>query len=379
MAKDKLIKLIFQILIGMAGGVLSFLVLYNFITLGGKQTSLQKVVERNVYVEESALTGVAEKVSASLVAVVKTDQIDKFLKVAGRTKADCLLINAVDQCEITRQNAVVITSDGLIAIAGLGLSKGSDISSYMVIDNYLNKYQLEFAAELKDQNLLFARIIKKQEENNFEPIEFADLSVLKTGQKVVGVAFSGWKDQAIINENIITSISSADLNGIIKVGSSELPFGLQNRFGDEFTGAPIINLSGQLLGLNLNGKMVAVNRIESYLNKINKKQSLESLNWGLSFMIMNKDRMQKYAQTSENGALLVSGVVDGKFELQAVAKDSVAEKIGLKSGDLIMEVDGAVITENRPLDQVLFSKVKGDKINIKLLRSAKLMEIEGIL
>ncbi|MCR6721684.1 MAG: PDZ domain-containing protein [Chitinophagaceae bacterium] len=76
---------------------------------------------------------------------------------------------------------------------------------------------------------------------------------------------------------------------------------------------------------------------------------------------------------NENRAML--GVTTEKtangVEVQEVTKESAAEKIGLKKGDIIKKVDDKKIEESDDLSNIIREKKPGDKVTVTYLRDKK--------
>jgi S1-C subfamily serine protease len=60
--------------------------------------------------------------------------------------------------------------------------------------------------------------------------------------------------------------------------------------------------------------------------------------------------------------------VDGKVEIAGFPPDSVAEKAGLRVGDILLAIDHAGIKEIEDVKIELLFKKKGERVNVKILR-----------
>ncbi|MCK4404766.1 MAG: PDZ domain-containing protein [candidate division Zixibacteria bacterium] len=66
------------------------------------------------------------------------------------------------------------------------------------------------------------------------------------------------------------------------------------------------------------------------------------------------------------------GVEDGEGALiTEVEEDMPAERVGLKAGDVIVEVDGEEIDDTEDLMEIISDKEEGDKVGIKVIRNRK--------
>ncbi|MBD3270187.1 PDZ domain-containing protein [Candidatus Peregrinibacteria bacterium] len=376
--KKKIVSIIVSVIFGVIGGALTFILFFNFVIEDGKFNYTEKIVERNVYVEESAVNTAIEKVSDSLMAVVNVNDLNNYKKIAGVSKDICLRILTNEDCDIDRKHGVIISNDGYILITGID----QNLDEYIALDHELNSYGMELIDSSLDYNFVVARLIPlDNQEVDFDSIEFAELERVRTGQKIISIAFAGSKKQNLVFSAYINSLSGRNLNGIkFLTAQASLPFALSDNLSIDFKGSPILNLGGQMLAINSENGLMDVDYINSFLNQIENKEKIFLRDWKFSYLMLTREIMNKYDLSYENGALLISAInSDGTFELNSVKENGIAKKLGLLSGDLIVEVDGIVLTEDRPLDEILKNKEKGDRIRIKIVRDGERIDLEGIL
>ncbi len=367
--KKRIGTIILTLLWGILGGFLAFYLFFNFAVDGQRLNVYETIRERNVYIEESELTNVVEDVSAAVVAIVPAAEVVKFEKVSGLLASDCLANFSEDDCAISRVNGVMVSNDGLVVFPAL---EGDELLAYGSDDQ---RFSIEVL--MNAEGLTLGKLVSDGEV--FSIVDYADLNAMKVGQKVVSVAYNGRERSGKLAENIVSNIGIADIYGVQSVDQSVNQIGLAEDFEADFAKGPIFNLSGQLVGFNVDAALLDVVSVENLVQKQLDQKSGEELNWGVSFLSVNKNLALDYGLTVDHGALLISGIVDGQFELNAIEKDGIAEKIGLQSGDIVLEVDRVVVTSGRPLDRLLKAKAKGDKIRVKLLRNGTLVDIEGVL
>ena len=72
-----------------------------------------------------------------------------------------------------------------------------------------------------------------------------------------------------------------------------------------------------------------------------------------------------------------------KFEngiyVEEVTKNSSAENVGIKKGDIITKIDGNKINKMNDLKEYIYTKNPGDEINLTILRNKTTMEIKIVL
>ena len=95
----------------------------------------------------------------------------------------------------------------------------------------------------------------------------------------------------------------------------------------------------------------------------------------IKYIILDKQLSEENKLSVDYGAL----VIRERLGEEAVAPGSAAKKAGLKEFDIILEVNGEKITEKNVLADILQKYKIGDKINLKLLRSKKEIELNVTL
>jgi S1-C subfamily serine protease len=81
---------------------------------------------------------------------------------------------------------------------------------------------------------------------------------------------------------------------------------------------------------------------------------------GVHMHELNKDLAEYFGVNADEGVLILK-----------VEEDSPAEKAGLKSGDIISEIDGKKVRDAGKVGKVVSAYEKGDKIELKIVRHKK--------
>ena len=141
------------------------------------------------------------------------------------------------------------------------------------------------------------------------------------------------------------------------------------------SGGPLINIQGEVIGINTAiysrtggnlgiGFAVPVNVAVKTANQIIDKGKVEHGFLGITYRHLNSDDIKTLEQKNvENGSVIVISVIDG----------SAAEKAGLEAGDIITEIDGKAIKDNRDFALLIGHAEPGTKLRLKVVRDNKTM------
>jgi len=134
------------------------------------------------------------------------------------------------------------------------------------------------------------------------------------------------------------------------------------------SGGPLLNLKGEVIGINVAMASGAQN-IGFSLPINSVKKAIESVkNTG---RIITAYLGVRYTAASSGGAL-----VQGNKSSPAVIPNSPASKAGIKAGDVIVAINNEQVTQDKTLGLLLQKYNVGETITLKILRAGKEMEIK---
>lgn len=145
------------------------------------------------------------------------------------------------------------------------------------------------------------------------------------------------------------------------------------------SGGALVNASGELIGINAAiasqtgtnvgyGFAIPVNLAKKILDDFRKYGSVKRGYIGVTFSALDADLAEKLS-VKDNSGLYVNEVVPG----------SGAEAAGLKKGDIIKKVDGAIIYDSPDLQEKIGRLSPGDKVQLTYLREGQLKEAKVTL
>lgn len=138
------------------------------------------------------------------------------------------------------------------------------------------------------------------------------------------------------------------------------------------SGGPLINMNGEVLGINTVkvedaeglGFAIPVDVIEPVVTNISANGYYNTSYLG----VFGYDAQLKNI-----------GKVKSGFYVHQVAKNSPAENIGIKKGDIILSVDGKDVDGTLNLKKQLYKKFAGNKINLVVERNNEKIDLNATL
>ena len=207
-------------------------------------------------------------------------------------------------------------------------------------------------------------------------LKLGDSSKILLGQSVVAVGnalgeFKNTVSTGIVSglSRYITALTDMDghaerLRGLIQTDAAINP-------GN--SGGPLVNLRAEVIGINSAvvfgaqniGFAIPINKAKSDLDDVKKFGRIKKPFLGVRYILLSKALKTKMHAPCDYGALVLA-----ESGGHAVVRGSAAEKAGIRERDIILEINGAAITEKNTVEDVIEKFAIGDALNLKILRGS---------
>jgi len=212
-----------------------------------------------------------------------------------------------------------------------------------------------------------------------------DLAVVHVETTDLPVAVIGDSDKIQVGEWAIAVGSPFGLEETVTVGviSAKGRSGLGTGTYEDFlqtdasinpgnSGGPLVNIDGDVIGINAMiiqpgqgiGFAIPINLAKTIMLELIKTGKVIRPWVGIGLQDITPDLM-KYFNLKEKEGALISQVYSG----------SPAEQVGLKVGDVVIEVDGVKIKSTQDVVREVLKKKVGQKVNFVVLREGKRTQI----
>jgi len=211
--------------------------------------------------------------------------------------------------------------------------------------------------------------------------ELAPSGTVELGQTVLAIGNALGLFSNSVSKGIISGISrsiSASLGGAPGAHMETLRGVIQTdvAINQGNSGGPLINLDGQVVGINTAvifgaqniGFALPIDWAKGDLDDIITHGRIIKPYLGLMYVMLTPDLARRYSLSSESGAMVIR---DHRPDASAVLVDSPAAKAGLKEHDIIIRLDGTDIAPGADLTDMLQKHKAGDSISLTYLRDGK--------
>ncbi len=252
----------------------------------------------------------------------------------------------------------VISSDGLI------------VTNHHVIEDAtglqvaLNGRQFEAEVIGKDPATDLA-LLKIESDEELDYLPLADSDALRVGDWLMVIG-----SPLRLQNSVSVGVVSAKARSINITADPSLEKFIQTDAAINFgnSGGPLVNLTGAVVGIatainfgaeNI-GFAVPVNTLKTILPQLRDSGSVRRGYLGVNIDDLDYDEAEAFGLDSPDGALITQ-----------VRPDSPSAAAGLKHGDVILEVDGRKIHNNRELIDYISSQPPDQTVELELWRNGK--------
>lgn len=220
-------------------------------------------------------------------------------------------------------------------------------------------------------------------------IDFGDSDALKRGETVIaignplGLGFSGSVTVGVVSGKDRSIPIDFDENGTIDWFADALQTDAAINPGN--SGGALINLAGQLIGINSMkvseatvegiGLAIPTNLATPIIEQLEEHGEVNRPTMGVTLLDLRSIPAQQQREMLKLPVDVTDGVV-----INEVMSNSPAQLAGVKQYDVIVEMDGEKIEDMVTLRKHLYnSKEVGDTMQMKVYRDGQLLEIEMVL
>jgi len=278
---------------------------------------------------------------------------------------------------VVTKDGIIITNKHVIASACQSSNSQIQIQASSVDDKM---YDLQLLSVDPVYDLAILKV--KNTEDEFKPLQFANPKDIKLGMEVLAIGNALGEFQNTVTKGIVSGVNRNLETGLTDEcsGKNVVADGLiqtDAAINQGNSGGPLFNASGQVIGMNTFGTQGAENIglavpssiILSALNSYVENQKIIRPRIGVvTEAITPVTKIQNPWIPIEYGEILFAG-----SGVETVLPDSAAAKAGLKTGDILLSINGedlrATSSNSAPLRSKLISLKAGQKVTFLVLKA----------
>jgi len=275
-----------------------------------------------------------------------------------------------EQVERSLGSGVIVDPSGLV-VTNYHVIEGADQVKVALAD----KREFDADIVLKDQRSDLVVLRVKGAKERFPTLEFANSDDLQVGDVVLAIGDPFGVGQTVTH-GIVSAVARTE------VGISDYQFFIQTdaAINPGNSGGPLVDINGRMVGLNSAiysrsggsqgiGFAIPANMVRVVVGSALGGSAEVKRPWlGAKLQAVTADIADSLGLPRPSGALVASVVPDGP-----------AARAGIKTGDLIVSVDGTEIDDPNAFNYRFGTKPLGGAAQVGLLRQGKQMVVQVAL
>ena len=328
--------------------------------LNSETVSNQAPQSRNFIVRNPDFTVAAEKTINSVVHVKNTAKTKNSNSII-----DFFYGNSNDRTTVGTGSGVIVSSDGFIITNNHVIENATEIE---ITTNDNRSYDAELIGTDKNSDIA---VLKINSESKFPYIRFADSDQTKIGEWVLAVG-NPFNLTSTVTAGII-SAKSRDLNDYDSKNQSFIQTDAAVNSGN--SGGALVNINGDLIGINTAIQSTNAGFI-GYSFAVPSNIARKIYEDILEFGDVQKGLLGVTGQSlnAQNSNELGIDITEG-FYINDTDPNMGAHLAGIRKGDIIQQIDNVRINKFADLSGYLNSKRPGDKLNVKIFRENKSLNV----
>lgn len=314
--------------------------------------------------EETAVSGVVDKVSPSVVSILTNMQVNSIFGTANEQAAGSGIIMSADGYIMTNKHVVADASSVSVA-----LSDGTAYENVKVVGTD----PMNDVAYLKIDGV-----------SNLTPATLGDSSTVRVGQSVIAIGNSLGQYQNTVTTGIISGkgrpVEAGDSNGNATESLTDL---LQTdaAINPGNSGGPLMNSAGQVIGMNTAvaanaqgiGFAIPIDATKGTLKSVLAGKGVQRAYLGLRYVPITADIAKRYNLNVKQGAYIVSN------SGSAIMSGSPADKAGVKDKDIITKINGLEVGPQGGVSSLIGEYAPGETIELTIVRGGATRQVKVTL
>lgn len=290
------------------------------------------------------------------------------------------------------EGALPTTEDGKVRLgggSGFIVDKSGIIltNRHVVLDpdadyTILTHDDVTYPVKVMARDLIHDIAILKIDQDSPQPLKLPIVTLskkqeLNLGQTVIAIGNALGEFKNTVSTGVVSGLSrfisaitdmsgqQERLRGLIQTDAAINP-------GN--SGGPLINLAGEVIGVNVAivfgaqniGFAVPIKKAKRDMDDIKKYNRIRRPFLGVRYVLINKALANRFKLPTEHGALVLKEAIPGDH---AVIPGSPADRGGIREGDIILTCNNKQITERESLEDMLEGFDVGEKVTLQFLRN----------
>lgn len=303
---------------------------------------------------EKSVSKIVESVGPSVVSIVVESQASTIFGTVMQSGAG---------------TGVIISSDGYILTNNHVV--GNSKSATVMLDDGTVYENVEVVGSDPLNDIAFMKI---KDAKDLPTVTLGDSSTVKVGQQVVAIGNALGQYQNTVTTGILSGVGRPVTAGSESGGQQENLVDLLQTdaaINSGNSGGPLVNMAGQVIGINTAivadanniGFSIPINSTKGLIEELLKTGEVKRAFLGVNFINITPSVAKELKLSVTEGAYV--------FGDNAVSPNSPAAKAGIEKGDIITKINDNQIGRSQGLSTIIGMYRPNTKVTITILRDGK--------
>jgi serine protease Do len=340
------------------------------------QTGLDVKAQQQIIDNESQLiSSIADRVGESVVSIDILSTAD-YTDYYGRVRS---------YEEASAGTGIILSEDGVVITNRHVVPEGSSKVSVVLSDGtQLDDVEVIGRTAANDSLDIAFLKIRDLKGHKLTPAKLGDSSAVEVGDKVVAIGNALGMFQNTVTQGIIsgygrnvTASDSGDSDSLQNLFQTDAAINHGN------SGGPLVNLDGEVIGINTAvagdaeniGFAIPINDAKGLIETVLQTGKFERPYLGVRYLTLTDDYAVEYDLDVKRGAF----IVPNENGDPSILAGSPADKAGLKERDVITKINGDSIDEKNSLSSLIGKHRVGEEVTLTIRRDGKDIEVKATL
>jgi serine protease Do len=222
--------------------------------------------------------------------------------------------------------------------------------------------------------------------SEFTTLPLGDSETLKVGETVLAVGNPLGEFANSVSRGIISGLKRTLMAGTGRGDSEQLLGIIQTdaAINPGNSGGPLLNISGEVVGINVAmaqgaeniGFAIPINQVKKVIDQVKTTGKISTAYLGVRYVPIDEQLKKDADLPFDSGVLIARGETIHDF---AVMPGSPADKAGLMENDIILEINGTKIDAEHSLVSLLSQYAPGEEVTLRVWHKGETKDVKVIL